>query len=127
MPSIVGSLLMVVATVLVATYYVTSLDAGTYALADFVSAPKQSGPWFRVILVFSIASVTTVLLTLGGSAVVDTVQTGTIIGGAPFSIVILLMIVNTIRRLLKRDSVIRELEKIINNPDPSVKLKDVQS
>ncbi|GAB1423853.1 BCCT family transporter [Thauera terpenica] len=124
---IVGSLLMVVATMLVATYYVTSLDAGTYALADFVSAPKQSGPWFRVILVFSIASVTTVLLTLGGSAVVDTVQTGTIIGGAPFSIVILLMIVNTIRRLLKRDSVIRELEKIINNPDPSVKLKDVQS
>ena len=67
-------MLMVVATVLVATYYVTSLDAGTYALADFVSAPKQSGPWFRVILVFSIASVTTVLLTLGGSAVVDTVQ-----------------------------------------------------
>lgn len=124
---IVGSLLMVVATVLVATYYVTSLDAGTYALADFVSAPKQSGPWFRVILVFSIASVTTVLLTLGGSAVVDTVQTGTIIGGAPFSIVILLMIVNTIRRLLKRDSVIRELEKIVNNPDPSVRLKDVQS
>ena len=124
---IVGSVLMVVATILVATYYVTSLDAGTYALADFVSAPKQSGPWFRVILVFSIASVTTVLLTLGGSAVVDTVQTGTIIGGAPFSIVILLMIVNTIRRLLKRDSVIRELEKIINNPDPSVKLKDVQS
>ena len=124
---IVGSLLMVVATILVATYYVTSLDAGTYALADFVSAPKQSGPWFRVILVFSIASVTTVLLTLGGSAVVDTVQTGTIIGGAPFSIVILLMIVNTIRRLLKRDSVIRELEKIVNNPDPSVRLKDAQS
>ncbi len=123
---IVGSLLTIVATVLVATYYVTSLDAGTYALADFVSAPKQSGPWFRVMLVFSIASVTTVLLTLGGSAVVDTVQTGTIIGGAPFSIVILLMIVNTIRRLLKRDSVIRELEKIINNPDPSVTLKDVQ-
>lgn len=124
---IVGSVLMVVATILVATYYVTSLDAGTYALADFVSAPKQSGPWFRVILVFSIASVTTVLLTLGGSAVVDTVQTGTIIGGAPFSIVILLMIVNTIKRLLKRDSVIRELEKIINNPDPTVKLKDVQN
>ena len=36
---VVGSLLLVVATVLVATYYVTSLDAGTYALAEFVSAP----------------------------------------------------------------------------------------
>jgi glycine betaine transporter len=120
---IVGSVLMVVATVLVATYYITSLDAGTYALADFVSAPKPSGARFRVVLVFSIASVTTVLLTLGGTAVVDTVQTGTIIGGAPFSIVILLMIVNTIRRLLKRDSAIRDLEKIVNNPDPNVKIK----
>ena len=75
-----------------------------------------------MILVFSIASVTTVLLTVGGSAVVDTVQTGTIIGGFPFSIVILLMIINTIRRLKKRDSAIRELEKLVNNPDPSVKL-----
>lgn len=120
---IVGSVLMVVATVLVATYYVTSLDAGTYALADFVSAPKPSGARFRVVLVFSIASVTIVLLTLGGTAVVDTVQTGTIIGGAPFSIVILLMIVNTIRRLLKRDSAIRDLEKAVNNPDPNVKIK----
>lgn len=119
---VVGSLLLVVATVLVATYYVTSLDAGTYALADFVSAPKTAGRWFRVILVFSIASVTTVLLTLGGSAVVDTVQTGTIIGGFPFSIVILLMIANTVKRLLNRDSATRELEKIVNNPDPKVKL-----
>ncbi|MBP6490574.1 MAG: BCCT family transporter, partial [Thauera sp.] len=110
-------------TVLVATYYVTSLDAGTYALADFVSAPKPSGARFRVVLVFSIASVTIVLLTLGGTAVVDTVQTGTIIGGAPFSIVILLMIINTIRRLLKRDSATRQLEKIVNDPDPNVELK----
>lgn len=120
---IVGSVLMVVATVLVATYYITSLDAGTYALADFVSAPKPSGARFRVVLVFSIASVTIVLLTLGGTAVVDTVQTGTIIGGAPFSIVILLMIINTIRRLLKRDSATRQLEKIVNDPDPNVELK----
>ena len=120
---IVGSVLMVVATALVATYYITSLDAGTYALADFVSAPKPSGARFRVVLVFSIASVTIVLLTLGGTAVVDTVQTGTIIGGAPFSIVILLMIINTIRRLLKRDSATRQLEKIVNDPDPNVELK----
>ena len=33
------------------------------------------------------------------------------------------MIVNTIRRLLKRDSAIRDLEKIVNNPDPNVKIK----
>jgi glycine betaine transporter len=120
---VVGSLLLVVATVLVATYYVTSLDAGTYALADFVSAPKRAGAWFRVVLVISIGAVATVLLTLGGSGVVDTVQTGTIIGAFPFSIVILLMIINTIRRLLNRDRSIRELEKVVNDPDPNVELK----
>lgn len=119
----VGSLLLIVATILVATYYVTSLDAGTYALAEFVSAPKQAGAWFRVVLVISIGAVATVLLTLGGSGVVDTVQTGTIIGAFPFSIVILLMIINTIKRLLNRDRATKELEKVVNNPDPKVELK----
>ncbi|ART63166.1 BCCT family transporter [Kushneria marisflavi] len=116
----IGTLLLIVATVLVATYYVTSLDAGTYALADFVSAPKRAGAMFRVVLVASIAAVATVLLTVGGTAVVDTVQTGTIIGAFPFSIVIMLMIANMIRRLVKRDRSIRQLEKIINDPDPNV-------
>ncbi|MGJ7458730.1 BCCT family transporter [Halomonas sp. RA08-2] len=120
---IVGSLLLVVATILVATYYVTSLDAGTYALADFVSAPKRAGAWFRVVLVISIGAVATILLTLGGSGVVDTVQTGTIIGAFPFSIVILLMIINTIRRLLNRDRSTKQLERAVNNPDPDVELR----
>ncbi|WP_299234604.1 BCCT family transporter [uncultured Halomonas sp.] len=120
---VIGSLLLVVATVLVATYYVTSLDAGTYALAEFVSAPKRAGAWFRVVLVLSIGAVATVLLTLGGSGVVDTVQTGTIIGAFPFSIVIILMIVNTIRRLRSRDRATRELEMVVNDPNPNVELK----
>ncbi|MCW4465798.1 BCCT family transporter [Glutamicibacter sp. MNS18] len=115
----VGTILLVLSTILVATYYVTSLDSGIYALSEFVSAPNKSGPVFRVVLVLSIATVATVLLTLGGTAVVDTVQTGTIIGAFPFSFVIILMIVNLIRRLLKRDKAIKQLEKDINNPDPS--------
>ena len=73
------------------------------------------------------------LLTLGGSAVVDTVQTGTIIGGAPFSIVILLMIVNTIRRLLKSaDATARDflrakepLAKELGLTEPGAKAADI--
>ncbi|MCY1160048.1 MAG: family transporter [Citricoccus sp.] len=112
----IGTLLIIVATVLVATYYVTSLDSGTYALAEFVSAPKKSGPWFRVILVASIATVALVLLSIGGVDAVDTVQTGTIIGGFPFSFVIVLMIANLIRRLRARDAETRQLEQEINDP-----------
>ncbi|MDI3329295.1 MAG: BCCT family transporter [Micrococcus sp.] len=113
----IGTLMIIVATVLVATYYVTSLDSGTYALAEFVSAPKKSGPWFRVILVASIATVALVLLSIGGVNAVDTVQTGTIIGGFPFSFVIVLMIANLIRRLRSRDAETRQLEKDVNDPN----------
>lgn len=113
---VVGGLLLVISTILVATYYVTSLDSGTYALAEFVSAPKKSGPWFRVVLVVSIASVALILLSIGGTAVVDTVQTGTIIGAFPFSFVILLMIANLIRRLRQRNKDVKQLEKEVNDP-----------
>lgn len=113
---VVGIPLLVIATILVATYYVTSLDSGTYALAEFVSAPKKSGPLFRVVLVASIGTVAVVLLALGGANVVDTVQTGTIIGAFPFSFVILLMIINLVRRLRARDKAVRQLEKEINDP-----------
>lgn len=116
MVPVIGGALLVVATILVATYYVTSLDSGTYALAEFVSAPTKSGPWFRVVLVASIAAVALVLLSIGGTAVVDTVQTGTIIGAFPFSFVILLMITNLVRRLRSRDESVMALEKEINDP-----------
>ena len=112
-----GSALMVVATVLVATYYVTSLDSGTYALSEFVSAPRKSSPAFRVVLVASIATVAIVLLSLGDNAVVDTVQTGVIIGAFPFAFVILLMIANLFRRLKTRNKAIKKLEKEVNDPN----------
>ncbi|MFI7482126.1 BCCT family transporter [Kocuria sp. M1R5S2] len=114
---VVGSLLLVVATVLVATYYVTSLDSGAHALAEFVSAPRKAGPYFRVVLVASIAAVALTLLTLGGTAVVDTVQTGTIIGAFPFSFVILLMIANLVRRLRRRTPEVLRLEREVNDPE----------
>ena len=119
---VIGTILLVVATVLVATYYITSLDAGTYALGEFVTAPRKSSPVFRVVLVVSIGTVATVLLSIGGEAVVDTVQTGTIIGAFPFSFVILLMIANLIRRLHKRNKKIRRMERAINDPDPNLVL-----
>ncbi|GHD37017.1 glycine/betaine ABC transporter permease [Nocardiopsis kunsanensis] len=109
--------LLVIATLLVATYYVTSLDSGSYALAEFVSAPRGSGAFFRVMLVVSIATVAMLLLYIGGETVVDTVQTGTIIGAFPFSFIILLMVVNLIRRLRGRDESVERLEAEVNAPD----------
>ncbi|MCT2149027.1 BCCT family transporter [Dermabacter vaginalis] len=113
----IGTILIIVATVLVGTYYVTSLDSGTYALAEFVNAPKKASSAFRVVLVVSIAVVAIVLLSLGSDSVVDTVQTGTIIGAFPFSFVVLLMIINLFRRLRHRDRETRLLEREVNDPE----------
>ena len=101
LPSVIGTIMLVVATVLVATYYVTSLDSGVHALSEFVSAPRHPGAIFRVVLVASIAAVAVTLLSIGGSDVLDTVQTGTILGAFPFAFVILAMFTNLVRRLQK--------------------------
>lgn len=100
----VGTILLVVATILVATYYITSLDSGVHALAEFVSSGRTPSKIFRVVLVASIVAITVALLTLGGTSVIDTVQTGTIIGAFPFAFVIIIMVVNFVKRLRKRES-----------------------
>lgn len=113
-----GTIFTIIATVLVATYFVTSLDSGTYALAEFVDAPKKATAGFRVVLVISIAVVAVVLLSMGDDSVVATVQTGVIIGAFPFTFVILLMIANLFRRLRSRDKSVKKLEKEVNDPKP---------
>ena len=55
---------------------------------------------------------------------VDTVQTGTIIGAFPFSFVILLMIANFIRRLHKRNRETPGMERAVNDPINRVVIPD---
>ncbi|WP_084033517.1 BCCT family transporter [Arthrobacter sp. 35/47] len=96
---VVGTVLMVVSTILVATYYITSLDSGVHALSGFVASAKSPSKWFRVLLVGAIASVTVALLVLGGVSVIGTVQTGTIIGAFPLAFILIIMVLNFIKRL----------------------------
>lgn len=100
---VVGTVLLVVATILVATYYITSLDSGVHALSGFVASSKTPSRGFRVILVASIAAITVALLTLGGISVISTVQTGTIIGAFPLAFVLIIMIANLVKRLKKHE------------------------
>ena len=51
----VGVALLLVATVLVGTYYVTSLDSGVHALAGFVESAARPSRLFRSALVVGIA------------------------------------------------------------------------
>ena len=82
----------------------STLDSGVHALAEFVSSGRTPSKLFRVGLVASIVAITVALLTLGGTSVIDTVQTGTIIGAFPFAFVIIIMVVNFVKRLKKRET-----------------------
>ena len=90
--------LLLTATILVGTYYLTSLDSGVHALSGFVSSASRPSRLFRVALVAGIAIIAFLLLSIGGESVVGTVQTGTIIGALPYTVVVLLMMLNTARQ-----------------------------
>ena len=91
-------ILLLAATILVGTYYLTSLDSGVHALSGFVASATKPSRVFRVTLVAGIAAIAFLLLSIGGESVVGTVQTGTIIGALPYTAVVLLMMVNTARQ-----------------------------
>ncbi|NDV13389.1 BCCT family transporter [Crenobacter caeni] len=94
-----GKLLLSVATLLVATYFVTSLDSGVHALSGFASDSSKPSTAFRVLLTLAIGTVTLVLLTLGGEDALSTVQTAAILGALPFSLICLMLVVNFVRQL----------------------------
>lgn len=86
-------ILMVISVILVLTYYVTSLDSGVHALAGFAASERKASRLFKVFLVLGIAAIAFLLLTLGGAGAVSTVQTGTILGAVPLSMIVILMMV----------------------------------
>ena len=93
----VSFVLLLVATILVGSYYITSLDSGVHALAGFAASASKPSKLFRAALVAGVALIAFLLLTIGGESVVGTVQTGTIIGALPYTLVVCLMAVNTLR------------------------------
>lgn len=101
----VSWILLLIATILVATYFITSLDSGVHALSDFVSSASRPSRLFRVALVAAIGLIALLLLSIGGETVVGTVQTGTILGALPYTVVVIVMMVATTRRIgvLKED------------------------
>ncbi|MEH6578017.1 MAG: BCCT family transporter [Amphritea sp.] len=101
----IGSILSIVAIVLIATFYITSLDGGTYSLSSMLHEEKEekvsknAGYKYRIGLSLMIAVVASVLLLAGGKTVLASLQTGAMIAAVPFSVVVILAVVNFVRRL----------------------------
>lgn len=105
----IGVVVVAIATVLVGTYFITSIDSGVHALSGFVSTAAKPSAAFKAVLVVLISVLTLALLLLGGDGVLDTIQTGTIVGALPFTVIVGIMVANFIRSL-KHDPQIRVAE-----------------
>lgn len=96
---VIGVVVVAIATVLVGTYFITSIDSGVHALSGFVSTAAKPSAAFKAVLVALISIVTLALLLLGGDGVLDTIQTGTIVGALPFTIIVVIMVANFVRNV----------------------------
>ncbi len=84
-----SSVTALLATLLVVTFFVTSSDSGSLVVDILTSGGKEESPlWQRVFWAIVEGVVAAALLVAGGLAAL---QTGTIVGALPFSIVMILM------------------------------------
>ncbi|TVU68802.1 BCCT family transporter [Cobetia crustatorum] len=96
-PGALGSVLSILAVLLLATYFITSADSGTLVLCtlDSVGSPEPPRA-IRVIWGLVIGCIAGALLYAGG---LKTIQTASIIAGLPISIFILVMTLSLYRTL----------------------------
>lgn len=96
-PGLLGSVLSVLASLLLATYFITSADSGTLVLCILDSAGDPEPPQaIRVLWGVVIACIAGALLYAGG---LETIQTASIIAGLPIAIFLLIMTIGLYRTL----------------------------
>ena len=95
-----ATLLSGVATLLIATYFITSSDSGTHVVDALVSRGSTRSPKRqRVIWGITEGAVAATLLIVGGEQALQSLQTGSITAGLPVSIILLFACVNLFRAL----------------------------
>ncbi|MDJ0949144.1 MAG: BCCT family transporter [Alphaproteobacteria bacterium] len=93
----VGTLFSAVATLLIATYFITSSDSGTLVVNTLMSAGDPNPPTVhRVIWGLGEGAVAAVLLVAGG---LSALQTASITGALPFSVIMIFMCIGLTKAL----------------------------
>ena len=96
-PGLMGKLAAAVATLLIATYFVTSSDSGTLVINTILSLGDPEPPTVhRVIWGFKEGLVAAILLLAGG---LSALQTASITAALPFSVIMLFMAWGLVRSL----------------------------
>ncbi len=90
----------IVASVLIVTYFITSSDSATYVVDALITrGSKRSPTRQRVIWGINEGAIAAVLLYTGGEQALQSLQTGSITTGLPFSIILLCICYNLFRAL----------------------------
>jgi choline/glycine/proline betaine transport protein len=90
-----GSIISFVALILIVTYFVTSSDSGTLVITTLISMGKEEPPIsYRIFWGLGEGLVAIVLLLAGG---LKALQTGALVAGLPFSIIMFMMLYGMVR------------------------------
>ncbi len=88
------------ATLLIATYFVTSSDSGTFVVDSLISrGAKHSPRRQRVIWGITEGAVAATLLLVGGQEALQSLQTGALTAGFPVAIILVICCVSLLRAL----------------------------
>ena len=100
----------IIATVLIATFFVTSADSGILVIVTILALGESDPPITpRIFWGVGIGALTAVLLAGGG---VTTLQSAVVIAGLPFSFVVLAMAIGFLKALRSEPQAPRDPEKI---------------
>lgn len=90
-----GTLLSVIAVVLVLVFFITSSDSGSLVIDSITAGGKVDAPVLqRVFWAFMEGAIAVALLWIGGAEAIQALQAGAISTALPFTIVLLLMCVS---------------------------------
>jgi choline/glycine/proline betaine transport protein len=93
-----------VATLLIATYFVTSSDSGTHVVDALISRGSTHSPKRqRVIWGITEGAIAATLLIVGGEQALDGLQTGSLIAGLPVAVILLIACVSLFRALQQEE------------------------
>lgn len=92
-PSVLKTLTSVIGTFLVISFFVTSSDSGSLVVDNLTSGGKLNSPVpQRIFWAVTEGAIAISLLIAGGSEALSALQTGVILSGLPFTIILLIMI-----------------------------------
>ena len=118
----IGRLVSLALVVLIATYLITSANAGTLVINTILSGGDPEPPTFHRILWGAVLGLLTAVLLLAGG--LETLQTAVIMAALPFSVVIMLMIAGLLKALHRERYAARTGERAEAPREPWADLDD---